>query len=71
VQASPARNPSASRGHALLLTCADVQELAQVGRHAALRLIHSAGAVRIGGSLRCRRQDLEELLERLATESKA
>jgi hypothetical protein len=64
--ASPPKAYLAADNGLLLLTTKDVARLCQVNRHAAGELIHQAGAVRIGSSLRVRRSDLEGLLERLA-----
>ncbi|MGA7911230.1 MAG: hypothetical protein WCC30_06750 [Candidatus Dormiibacterota bacterium] len=43
----------------LLLTVADVMRRCQIGKLAALELIHSAGPVRLGRSLRVRPADLD------------
>jgi hypothetical protein len=63
--ASPPNVAAPTETDLLLWTTTDVVRLCQVNKHAAVELIHAAGAIRIGRrSLRVRPADLEALLDR-------
>ncbi len=56
-------NPQ-SDNERLLWTVKDVQAACSVGRHAALSLVHEAGPIWLGSSLRVRPHDIEAVLAR-------
>jgi hypothetical protein len=53
-----------------LLTVADIKRQLQIGERQAYELIHEIGAVKLGRSLRCRPEDLEQFLTCKAEESR-
>jgi len=54
-----------------LLKVGDVAQRCQCGRNTAYELVHRAGAIRFGRSLRVRAADLERLLDGMAGAGRA